>query len=74
MRSGQRVDEDRLRTLAYGDGAAPLTEAERDWCVREAVWAAEGGLQAGNLTPLSDKDLATEVLHAWWDYARSNVL
>ena len=69
-----QVDENRLRDLAYGDGATPLTPEERAWCVSEAVWAGEGSLKEAELTPLADKDLAEAVLQAWWDYVRSNCL
>lgn len=73
-REGARVDENRLRDLVDGLSVPPLTTDERAWCVREAVWAAEGGLRDSDLVSLDDATLAFEVLGAWWDYARSNCL
>jgi hypothetical protein len=51
-----------------------LTVEERAWCVQEGVIFSEGGWRAADLEALDDRTLAFEVLGAWWDYARDNVL
>ena len=61
---------------AYADGLdlPPMTTEQREWCIGEAERNGEGSYPREETERLNDKDLATAVLNAWWDYVRSNCL
>jgi hypothetical protein len=52
----------------------PLTPEQRAWMVDDADWAAEGGLTKAELEAMTDRDLASALMGAWADYARSQGL
>jgi hypothetical protein len=52
----------------------PMTEEQRQWCIREADSAGEGSWSEAELLKLNDQDLAHAVLQAWRDYIQSNCL
>jgi hypothetical protein len=55
-----------LRYLASGAAAAPLTQAQREWC-RSQLQSVEGYVPVE--TWASDSELASHVLRAWADSA-----
>lgn len=67
-------DERALRNISSGAWPhGPMTAEQRQWCVDEADRAAEGAMDTQVLSELPDRDLASDTLNAWWNYARSNV-
>lgn len=68
-------NERALRRISAGEWPhGPMTQAQREYCAQEADSAWEGAASYENLILLSDKDLASATLQAWWDYVRSNCM
>ena len=52
----------------------PMTDQEKEWCVKEAVYAGEGSYRAEDFDGADDRYYARHVLSAWNMYVKSNCL
>jgi hypothetical protein len=69
-------DERVLRGWASEMGMRAMTPQQREWCVEEIEGCGDSTYQPGRIVlfAMSQKDLASAVLHAWRDYARDKGL
>jgi hypothetical protein len=58
-----------IRMYINGVTLEPMTEAQRKWCIEQAVYAGQGIVKESDLYNLSDKDLSIQVLSMWNDFA-----
>jgi hypothetical protein len=66
-------DECVLRHYAYTDYRVPMTQEQREWCIREADHAGEGYYSREELAGYKDKELDRAVLNAWNMYVQSQI-
>ncbi len=65
-------EEERILRYYISNGlSTPMTDIQRDWCVKEANWAGEGYFTEEELFLMDDVKLCRSVIEAWTMYANS---
>jgi hypothetical protein len=59
-----------LRHYAFYYLERKMSDEERQWCIEEADSAGEGYYSSGELSKMTDKELAYAVLKAWNMYVQ----
>lgn len=64
-------EESVIRAYLNGDIKIAMTHEQREWCIGTADWAGEGHYDRKELEAMTDLELASALMNAWYMYAQS---